>query len=134
MEKVIDLLDTSCRTLSILFAINILISSDTVMMVESLFNRRAINYNISVSAGNIISIVLILFLANFIVNMLMKNAFSKEIGNRKIIGFIVGAFLIAVFLLIAWLGRSTLFSINIFVACIATIILYVSHKLLDSIY
>lgn len=109
MEKVIDLLDISCRALSILFAINILISSDTVTMVESLFNRQAINYNISVSAGNIISIVLILFLANFIVNMLMKNAFSKEIGNRKIIGFIVGAFLIAVFLLIAWLGRSTLF-------------------------
>lgn len=39
----------------------------------------------------------------------------------------------AVFLLIAWLGRATLFTANIFIACAVVLVLYIAHKVLSQL-
>lgn len=52
---------------------------------------------------------------------------------KKTIGFVVGAILMASFLLIAWLGKGTLFTVNFFVACILIVILFIGHKFLEKI-
>lgn len=133
LQKVVDYLDICCWGLSILFAINIVISKDTISIIENIVNRKPVDFSLSVSIGSAISIVFILLLANFIVNIIMKNSFSKEIKYKKTVGFVVGAILMASFLLIAWLGKGTLFTVNFFVACILIVILFIGHKFLEKI-
>jgi len=38
--------------------------------------------------------------------------------------------MMSLFLLIAWLGKATLFTVNIFVACAVTLALYIAHRIL----
>lgn len=131
--KTTDALDIICWCLSILFAINIIISKDTLAIMKAFVKNTTVKWNISVSIGSTVSIVLIIVAANVIVNQIMKNAFSKEIKHKKTIAFVCGFGAMFGFIVIAWLGKTTLFSINIFVACVLTILLFVFHKILESI-
>lgn len=133
LQKFIDNLNIFCWALSILFAINIVISGDTISIIENLVSRKHVDFSLSVSTGSAISIVLIFILANFVVNLITKKSFSVEVKYKKIVGFVIGASLITGILLIAWLGKGTLFTVNYFAACIVTVILFVGHKLLEQI-
>lgn len=133
VQKFISFLDLCCWTFSILLAINIVISSDTILLIKNLITGESASFNISVSIGKVISIILIIFLANFIVNVIVKNVFSEAVKHKKMIEFISGAVLMSILLLIAWVGKKTLFTINIFLACFVTVVLYAGHKFLESL-
>lgn len=130
-ERVAETLDLLCLELSILFAINIVISRDVVAIFTSLVKGVPVNWNISVSAGSLISIFLIMLLANVMVNQIMKNAFKKELRHERILVFVCGAGLIVGLIVIAWLGKRILFAINIFAACIVTVLLFLAHKVFE---
>lgn len=130
-ERVAETLDLLCLELSILFAINIVISRDVVAIFTSLVKGVPVNWNISVSAGSLISIFLIMLLANVMVNQIMKNAFKKELRHERILVFVCGAGLIVGLIVIAWLGKRSLFAINIFAACIVTVLLFLAHKVFE---
>lgn len=132
-QKMIDTLDMSCWGLSILLVINIVMSEDTIAMVKALVKNTTVNWNISVSVGSMVSILFIIVLANVIVNQITKNAFSKKIKHKKWLAFACGSgFMLSVFL-ITWIGRSTLFTINIFVAGVAALLMFTAHKVLENI-
>ncbi len=78
-EKFTDMI---CLCLSILFAINILLSRDTIEMIKNAIVGGQVNLNIAISAWTTLSVVVILFLANLIVNGIVKNALEKELCLR----------------------------------------------------
>ncbi len=78
-EKFTDMI---CLCLSILFAINILLSRDTIEMIKNAIVGGQVNLNIAISAWTTLSVVVILFLANLIVKVIVKNALEKELCLR----------------------------------------------------
>lgn len=133
-EKVLDFLDMICMTLPILGVINIAFSSNFHMMLLGLFSGKAVNYNISITWGDIIAIVLIIGVSFFVVEKIMRNALQGEKKQKRVKnGFLIGAGGVTLFLLIAKLGRTAIFSVNIFLALGFILLLYVCHKLLDRV-
>ena len=127
-EKVLDLFDTICECLSILGAIIIIMSDETIALIRNLTIGKPLNFEISISMGNIISVGLIIVLAVILVEIILKNSFEigkKKKGSKTKI-FFISAGIMAVFLFIALVGKTSFFTVNIFVACI-----FVFAKLLD---
>jgi DNA-binding ferritin-like protein (Dps family) len=135
IKKVTDFLDIFCWCLSILLTINIVMARETITLIQDLATGRPLNFNISFTVGGIISIGVILVAAIIIVKVIIKNSFKVEKGKQ---GVIVKAFLISLgmmilFLLIAWLGKKVLFTLNIFVGVAIVLVLYVMHKILEQL-
>ena len=78
-EKFTDMI---CLCLSILFAINIVLSRDTIEMIKNAIVGGQVNLNIAISKWTALSVVVILFVANLIVNGIVKNALEKELCLR----------------------------------------------------
>lgn len=133
-QKIIDFFDIVCQCLSILGLIIVITSKDTILMIRNLFVGNTLNLNISISTGTVISMVGIIVAAVIIVEVIMKNSFkTKKEKHRTAKGFIVGGGIVAIFLLIAWLGKSVMFTLNIFVAIAIICCLYLAHKLLSKV-
>lgn len=132
-QKLIDVLSITCRGISILFAINIVLSGGPSLIIQNIISKAPGDWSISISVGNAVSIILIVFLANFMVNGIMKNALKVETKRKKAVIFL-GCFIItSVLIVIQKLGSSTLFTINIFLACAIIVALYAVSKVLDAI-
>lgn len=132
-QKLVEKLDMICLCLSILFAINIVLSRDTIYMLKNAITGEQVNLNIAISAWTALSMVVIILVANLIVNTIVKNALEKE-NVRKRSAEIVGVILVVLLLFaVAWIGKGTLFTVNIFVACAVTVVLFVLHKGLENI-
>lgn len=128
-QRLIEGLDISCWGLSILFLIKIVISKDTIIMIKNMIDREPVSLKVSVSIGGAISIALIIILANLIVNFIIKNSFRKEGKHENLVVFIIGVVIFSILSLLVWLGKETLFTINIFTAIFISIILFLGHKL-----
>lgn len=132
-QKLVEKLDMICLCLSILFAINILLSRDTIEMIKNAIIGGQVNLNIAISKWTALSFIVIIFLAYLIVNTIVKNALEEKNVQRKgawIVGTLVVLLLLMVF---AWVGKGTLFTVNIFVACAVTVALFVLHKGLENL-
>ena len=132
-QRIIDFFDIVCLCLSLLGVINMVMADATIPLIRNSIAGNPVNYNISVSLGSVISVGIIVVAAIVIVEVFMKNAFQigKKKKNDRLKAFLVGGGLMAVFLLIAWLGRATLFTVNIFIALAVVAILYIAHKVLS---
>ncbi|WP_333887507.1 hypothetical protein [Clostridium sp.] len=134
-QKVIDFFDIICWCLSLLGVINIVFSNETIALIFNLVTRKPLSFYISFSLGSVICTGIIIATAFVIVEVIMKNSF--QIGKAKkgdrLKVFLISGGLIAVFLLIAWFGRATLFTVNIFIACTVVLALYVAHRILANI-
>lgn len=132
-QKLVEKLDMICLCLSILFAINIVLSRDTIEMIKNAIIGGQVNLNIAISKWTALSFIIIIFLAYLIVNGIVKNALEEKKVQRKgawIVGTLVVLLLLMVF---AWVGKGTLFTMNIFVACAVTVALFGLHKGLENI-
>lgn len=132
-QKAIGTADLICWLLSILFSINILVSADTIGIVVALWEGNPVNWRISVNIGMALTMGLTMLLAYVIVDQVTKHAFRKDTPHAKWLVFGGGAALMLVFIGIAWLGRATLFTVHIAVACAVTAALFVAHKILGSL-
>lgn len=132
-QKIIEGVNILSWCLSILFAINIITANDTITLIKNMFTRKALNFNISISLGNIISIAIVFIAAVAIVKYITKNSFSigKMEKSTKIKGILFTAAAVIIFLLIAWAGRKTLFHMNIFAALFLVFVLYAVHKIME---
>lgn len=135
IQKITDFLDIFSWCLSILLTINIVMARETIILIRDLATGRPLNFNISFTVGSVISIGVILVAAIIIIKVIIKNSFKVEKGKK---GVIVKAFLISlgimiIFLLIAWLGKKILFTLNIFVGFVIVLVLYVMHKILEQL-
>ena len=134
-EKVLEFFDIICWCLSILGAINIIIADETIALVCDLATGRPLNFEISISVGSMISLGLTIVSAFIIVEVILKNPFKagKKEDVSKTRTFFIGAGIMAVFLFIAWVGKTPLFTVNVFAACIFTLALYIAHRVLAKI-
>ncbi|AKB52486.1 hypothetical protein MSBRW_3233 [Methanosarcina barkeri str. Wiesmoor] len=138
-ERVLDLIDTLLLSTSILGVIHIVISKETMELIYNAVTGQQLNFHISISVGDLLSYVIIIATGFLIVHVIGKNLLKpeKKHNQSKIKKFIIcGAIsggLMAVFLIIAWVGRQTLFTVNIFAACVFILGLYIAHKLLQEL-
>ena len=134
-EKTLEYLDIVCGCLSILGVITIIFADDTFALFRDFAAGRPLNFEISISAGSVISTGIILAAAVIIVEVLLKNSF--KIGKKETVSvgkaFLIGAGIMVVFMFIERIGRAALFTVNIFVACVITLVLYIIHRILAKI-
>lgn len=133
-QKVLEFVDIICLCMSILLVINIAISSGTIKLIKSIITGGPLNFEISISAGNFISWAIIIVVAFVIVGSIMKNSFQISNKPSSIIKIsLLNVCLTSILVLIAWIGRTTLFTVNIFVLCGAALTLYITHKILERV-
>lgn len=134
-EKLIDIFDIFCMSMSILGLINIVFSKDLYRIVNELVSNQQVNYKISISAGMVVFTAIAILAAFLIVNNICKNALDKTPGSSKfkkaVLGGSIAAAVIGVFLIIWKLNNYILFSVNIFIALAAIIGFFAAHKLLS---
>lgn len=132
-EKVLEFFDIVCWCLSILGLINIVIANETIALIRNFAAGNPMSFEISVSSGSVISAGIIITVACVIVETLLKKSFNIRKKKDVSIGeaFFIGASIMAVFLFIAWLGKTPLFTVNIFIALAVVAILYIAHKVLS---
>lgn len=136
-EKWIDRFDIFFSCMSILGIISIVFSADFRKIIEDIIAKQPVNYNIGVSVGMITSIFVIMIAAVFIVDRITKNALKKESGSnrskRVIVGGVMGAVIMAVFITIWKFGSKILFNVNIFLAIALFFGFFIAHKVLSRI-
>ncbi|AKB53418.1 hypothetical protein A9239_00900 [Methanosarcina sp. A14] len=138
-ERVLDLIDTLLLSTFILGVIHIVISKETMKLIYNAVTGQQLNFQISISGGDLLSYVIIIATVFLIVHVIGKNLLKPEKKHNQskikkfIIGGAIGGGLMAVFLIIAWVGRQTLFTVNIFTACVFILGLYIAHKLLQEL-
>ena len=136
-ERVLDFIDTFLLSTSILGAIQIVISKETIALIQNAVTGQQLNFQMPISLGNLLSYAIILATAFLIVHVIGRNSLKPEKKHNQskpkkfIIGGAIGGGVMAVFLIIAWVGRQTLFTVNIFAAYIFNVGLYIAHKLLQ---
>lgn len=128
-ERVLEFLGTIFLCTSILGAINIIISKDTIALIRNLVTGEPLNFQISISVGQLISYPIIIAAAFIIIHVVCKTSFKPE-KPKILIGLGVMAIIMAILLFILWMGRATLFTVNILVACAIVLILYIAHRLI----
>lgn len=133
-EKIIEFFDAVSLGLSFFCLVNIIMSDEIIVLIHNLIVGEPLNFEIAVTDGLIVSLLIIFVAAFSIVNLIMKKSF--EIGslfhnNTSTILIVLGS--IPIFLMIAWFGRNTIFTINIFVALFFSLALYLTHRLLSRI-
>ncbi|MCP0886061.1 hypothetical protein LB941_01765 [Ligilactobacillus sp. WILCCON 0076] len=140
-QKTITFFDTLCWSLSILGLINIVFSNETIALIRNAVAGKPLNFSIPISLETLIATGMILTAAFAIVKIIVKNSFQickdKKEHRTKTFSIIAGlagvgitAALLAIFV---WLTRVTLFTVNLWIACLIVLALYVVHKILDSI-
>ncbi len=129
-EKVIDIFDTLLLCGAILFLSYTLISREFILMIADIIKNNKVSYNISYSAGSIVSMIGIIIFATTLVHFIMSNSFDENPVKEKIaIGFMF------LFLAVVAVGtiflRNTLFSANVFVMLGVITAMFLAHFLLD---
>lgn len=134
-EKAFEFFDIIFYSLSILSVINIIMADETIALIYNFATGKVLSYMISISVGNIVSAILIIIMAMMTVRVITKNSF--QIGKKEKISTLKAFFLcigiLIVFLFISWVGKATLFTVDIFTACIFTLALYIIHRILAKI-
>lgn len=129
-EKILGILNTVFLCASILGIINIITSRDTIFLIRNMITGEPLSFQIAVSIGSLITYALIIAAAFIIVHVICKTSFKQAKKENKVKLFVIGAGIMAIFLFLAWIGRDTLFTVNIFAACALVCALYIAHKIL----
>lgn len=133
-DRILDYIDTILLSTSILGALNIIISKETIDLFRNIFTRQPLNFSISITIGSLLSYLIILVSAFLIVQFICKNSFKPPLQSKALrffAGAAAGVGIVAVFRLIMHFGRRTLFTVNIFAACLLTLLLFFAHVLLE---
>ena len=131
-QKLLDLLDIVCRSLSILGLIFLVFAKETRALLGDLFAGAPPHWGIAVSVGDLIAAVVIIAAAVIIVRATTRSALRATDKKRRVLkGMAIGAGAMIAFLLIARLGGAVLFTVNILAVCAAILALFIAHKLLE---
>jgi len=135
-EQILDFLNSILLCTSILGAINIVISKETILLIRNIVTGQPLNFQISFTVSSLLSYFLILAAAFLIVHVILKSSLKPEKKEKQsklktfLIGGSIGGSIMAIFLIIAWVGKQTLFTVNLFAACVFVLVLFIAHKLL----
>jgi len=133
-QKLAESFNIACWGLSILGFIGIVTAKETIFLIRDFFLGKELHFHIAVSFGMVLRMGITFAAAVIIVEAIIKNSFKKtNTKNRGIMGALAGGGMMAIFLLSAWFGKGTLFTVNIFIALAVVLIVYAAHKLLEQV-
>ena len=108
-------------------------SHETITLIKNLVNGQPVSLEIAITLGDILAAGLIIVFAVLLVKSVMKNAFREEASVKRgmIKAGIAGAGAMAAFLLLKYIGKKIIFTVNILVALAIVLGLFVMHKILE---
>ncbi|WP_085832620.1 hypothetical protein [Clostridium merdae] len=124
-QRICGALSTFFQCAAILSVIGVLFSKDTYRIIRTAFTNQPVDFLISVPISSVISFALIIAFSAFIVQSICKTVFQtekKRLGFGK--AFLIGVGIMAFFLLIAWYGQAIAFTVSIWSACIAILVMF----------
>ncbi|MCO5384199.1 MAG: hypothetical protein NHB15_20780 [Methanosarcina barkeri] len=77
-ERVLDFIDTFLLSTSILGAIHIVISKETIALIHNAVTGQQLNFQMPISLGNLLSYAIILVTAFLIVHVIGRNSLKPE--------------------------------------------------------
>ncbi len=133
--RLLHLLDTVFLALATLGAIHILLSSDTFALLAAILNGGTPEPYISFSIGALVSFAAITVVAIVIVEYIARTSLKSKENQKTTVkkAILGGTTMAAIFLLCAWLGRNTAFTLHIIAVCLIVAALYLCHRLLDAV-
>lgn len=128
-EKLLYRLDLVFGCLPVLMAVNLIATRDFIEIVKSLWAGAPVSWDISISLGSLLSMLVILLAAVLVVQRICKTSFQKQWNTRKLVagGFVLGATSTAIF----WVGKRVVFTVHLFGAVAVILLLLAVHMVLD---
>ena len=128
-EKLMDAIDTLIFCGAILMSVYTVLNKDFIKMIQDLIQNKKSDFLISYSQGSMVSLVVIILFAVFLVNFVISNSLKKQPLKEKII-ISVSCVLYSGVLLVSLLLKNTLFVANAFVMLAIIVGMFVAHILL----
>jgi len=138
-ERILDFFEIFFLGTAILGGINLVMSKETITLLGNIISGQSLNFQMSITASSLLLYGINIAGACIIVEVICKTALNpkkeKHLSKPKrfIIGGLAGGGVMAVFILVAWFGKNTLFTVNIFVYCFAVLGLLVAYKIVKVI-
>lgn len=135
-EKIFELLDIVCLSTSILGAITLAMASETYILIKDTISGSPKNFQLSISIFQVGAYFATIVGAYMIVQVILGKSLEHKTETKHNIlkAFIKGASFMALLLLFAWIGKKTLFTVNIIVVLLIVISSYLIHRLLSNAY
>ncbi len=134
-ERFFDFVDIILLGAAILGAINIILSKEMFELIRNAVTGQTMNYQLAVTTGRLLSFAVIIAAAFFIVHFIgghgLDNRKNKGSLRESIIVGLTGGGLMAATLLLTQFVKQTLFTVNIFAACLIVLGVYAAHKVLQ---
>ncbi|KAF5056705.1 hypothetical protein DSECCO2_364480 [anaerobic digester metagenome] len=126
-EKMLIVLNAFCIGSSTFIMLSIVISKNTFALLHGLLAKETVNYNIPITLGGLVSVIILLIFSVIILESITKNPLKKQTG-LIVVGTIMG-----IFVLTAKFGQTIIFTVNIFIAIGVVVLLFIIHKLLSKV-
>lgn len=132
-ERILDFIDIVLLCTVVFWGCTIVLS----LVTDHIIEKKPLRYELTISMGTFVSYILTLIMAYAIVQIFCKTSLSSKEEHKHnksriiMLYFFIGAGIIAILLLTAWIGKGTFFHINIFAAAIVLLVFYILHRLLD---
>ncbi|GAU77600.1 hypothetical protein [Fusibacter sp. 3D3] len=135
-EKLYELLDIVCLSTSILGTITLAMASETYALIKDTISGSPKDFQLSLSIFEVCAYFAIIIGAYILVQVILGKSLEHKAETKHHIlkAFIKGASFMALLLLLAWIGKKTLFTVNIIVMLLIVISSYWIHKLLSNAY
>ncbi len=135
-EKLYELLDIVSFSTAILGIITLVMSSETYNLIKDILNGNPQNFQLSLSIFQVISYFAIIIIAYLLVQTFLGKSLEHkaETKHKLIKAFIKGTSFMALLLLLAWIWKKTLLTVNIIAMLLIVILAYLIHKLLSNAY
>lgn len=136
-QKIYSGLNVFFHCMAILGVINLFFSKDLYRIIREILSGQPSNYEIGISLSVIVFAGIIFIFSVVIVNVIAKTALNRTTNSGEtkpsmmLIAAAVGV--IALFIIITKIGKTIVFSINIFLFIILLAIFFAIHKILGTV-
>lgn len=122
-QKICGFLSIFFLCAAILGAINLVISKSFIFLIRDLLSGNQPDFAFPISAGSLITFGTIIAFSFFLVQYICKTSIRKKKGKdswQK--NALIGGGIMALFLILAWLGRAVVVTVSLWTACAAVFI------------
>lgn len=135
-QKICSGLDIFFHCMVILGVINLFFSKDLYRIIREVLSKQPSNYEIGISLSMIVFAGIIFIFSVVIVNVIAKTVLNETTDSGKtkpsMMLITTAVSVIALFIIITKIGKTIVFSINIFLFIILLAIFFAIHKILGN--
>ncbi|KNZ41268.1 hypothetical protein [Acetobacterium bakii] len=138
-ERILDFCETFFLCAAILGGINLILSKEIINLLGAIISGQPLNFQMPITASSILLFGINIIAAFIFVEIICKTALNpkkeKHLSKPKrfMLGGLAGGGVMAVFIVIAWFGKNTLFTVNMVVYCVVVLGLLAAYKIVKII-